>query len=51
MRYNVINMYLRKGYREEPSSYSIPQQVSIKQGNYNLTDTVKIGADPLFTQN
>ena len=27
-----------------------PQQVSIKQGNYNLTDNVKIGADPLFTQ-
>ena len=27
-----------------------PQQVSIKQGNYNLTDNVKIGADPLFTR-
>ena len=27
-----------------------PQQVSIKQGNYNLTDNVKIGAEPLFTQ-
>lgn len=27
-----------------------PQQVSIKQGNYNLTDNVKIGADPLYTR-
>lgn len=27
-----------------------PQQVSIKQGNYNLTNNVKIGADPLLTQ-
>ena len=27
-----------------------PQQVSIKQGNYNLTDNVKIRAHTHFTQ-